>query len=169
MAMKMGHSYPKEWGFTGSSGASPVKGYMRGGSVKESRKEMKAPSRPVSQKGEFKSGGMMKGALSAGMKSGMKAPMKKYKLGGVVTASEYKVPVTASPIYKYAKGGAVKKMSGYPKVAAKYSVPPTNFKKYAKGGKIESPVGKIAKANDSNEKWEDYKKGGMKKARGGRC
>jgi hypothetical protein len=207
MAMKFGHSYPKEWGFTGSAGAKQVSGYMRGGAVAASRKEMKAPSRPVSQKGEFAKGGWIKGALSGKhskgalhralhVPEGKKIPaakmekaehsksgkirkeaalahtLKKFKLGGVVTASEYKVPVTASPIYKYAKGGAVKKMDGYPKVASKYSVPPTHFEKYAKGGMATEgkPTGKIAKANDSNDKWADYKHGGMKHKRGGgRC
>jgi hypothetical protein len=98
--------------------------------------------------------------------------LKKFKLGGVVTHGEYEVPRTASPIYKYAKGGAVKKMDGFPKMAGEYGVPPTSFKKYAKGGMATEgkPTGKIAKANDSNEKWADYKHGGMKHKRGGgRC
>lgn len=175
MAMRQGHSYPASFGFTGSAGSKPVTGYMRGGHVKHHKAGGAAEHAKPDMKGEFKRGGHMKPKMAKG--GSLAAGMKKYAVGGVVSAGEYKVPSTASPIYKYAKGGRVatagpkspKKMSGYPKMAGEYKVPPTSFKKYAKGGKIESPVGKIAKASDSNEKWEDYKHGGMKKARGGRC
>jgi hypothetical protein len=226
-------SFPSHMGFTGSAGAAPVRGYMRGGAVK---------SEP---KGEFKKGGWIagatknKGALHRALpvpegkkipaaklekaehsknptmrkraalaetlkgmhhKKGGKVakhaagglatkaeyevprePMEKYArggkvakyaVGGVVSKAEYEVPRTASPIYKYAKGGRVAtagpksptKMDGYPKVAGKYVVPPTEFKNYARGGMAKGD------GNDSNGKWADYKKGGMKRrASGGRC
>jgi hypothetical protein len=241
MAMKMGHSFPKEFGFTGSSGAAPVKGYMRGGAVKRDpstqvrdmgrgENAARMPKSP-SEKGEFARGGhhkmagggkhwiagatKNKGALhrALGVPEGKKIPaakmrraehaksgkvrkeaalaetlkgmhhkrggMKKFAVGGVVSAGEYAVPKAPSPMYKYARGGRVAtagpksptQMSGYPKVASRYSVPPTRFEKYARGGmKMDSPVRPIPKANDSNEKWADYKRGGMKHKRGGgRC
>ena len=244
-------SFPSHMGFTGSAGAAPVRGYMRGGAVK---------SEP---KGEFKKGGWIagatknKGALHRALhvpegkkipaaklekaehsknptmrkraalaetlkgmhhkKGGMphakgkmahggkvakhaagglatkaeyevpREPMEKYArggkvakyaVGGVVSKAEYEVPRTASPIYKYAKGGRVAtagpksptKMDGYPKVAGKYVVPPTEFKNYARGGMAGAMKRTESEANDSNGKWADYKKGGMKRrASGGRC
>lgn len=39
MTIQKGHVFPASFGFTGSAGKGPVKGYMRGGHVKEERHE----------------------------------------------------------------------------------------------------------------------------------
>ena len=267
-------TFPKEFGFTGSAGRAPVKGYMRGGHVKhkaeggtmDSGKVNRDPSTQVGsydghpaapktytsgtvafkkyarggrhegeikrerhekmakggkvdkeERDEFAKGGWIKGAtknkgalhralnVPEGKKisekkiekaehsknptmrkraalaetlKGMhhaKGGLKKYAFGGVVTRGEYAPPNV--PMDRYARGGHItagpkspSKMSGYPKTAAREMPPKAKFEKYAKGGTVEGSVRRIGPPDDSNGKWADYRKGGMKHKRGGgRC
>ena len=139
----------------------------------------KIPEKKIEKAEHSKNPTMRKRAALAETLKGMhnaKGGLKKYAFGGVVTSGEYAPPNV--PMDRYARGGHItagpkspSKMGGYPKTAAR-EMPPKGgaLQKYAKGGTVEGSARRIGPPDDSNGKWADYRKGGMKHKRGGgRC
>jgi hypothetical protein len=138
--------FPASFGFSGSSGVQHVKGYARGGHVKESKPVHKADGGHWIQ-GAIKHPGALHKEL--GVKQGEKIPAKKLaaaaKKGGV-EGRRARFAETLKGMHK-AKGGAVHSDEAQDKALIRKMVKPADLKK-ARGGKVDKDCmgGRVGKA-----------------------
>lgn len=143
MTIMKGWKFPASAGFTGSAGRSPVKGYMRGGTVKA------GPSRMAMASGGKVGDGSRFGAVKSKLseRGGVKNPgalaasIGRKKYGG-----EKMAKMSAAGPKKFAIGGLVGK--GEYAETQMNTVRPGGAQQFARGGRV--PAGRVINGGKNN-------------------
>jgi hypothetical protein len=170
MTIKSGWDFPKEFGFTGSRGSKPVKGYMRGGSVKSERREPRMAKGGHHEGRHMSNGGEHKPKLGSGERfAALKGKLSHEKgvknpgaLAAAIGRKKYGEKKMASMSAKGRKrmaiGGLVTESEYAP--PSRETVKPGGAQQfargghvvsfYARGGRVKVPAGHVIKGGKNN-------------------
>lgn len=143
MTIRKGHHFDSSFGFTGSAGRAPVRGYMRGGTVKA------GPSRMAMASGGKVGDGSRFAALKSKLseRGGVKNPGALAASIGRKKYGEAKMAkMSAAGRKKFAIGGLVGK--GEYAETQMNTVRPGGAQQFAGGGRV--PAGRVIKGGKNN-------------------